>query len=214
MDIYGDHATCCKKGGDLITRHNSIRDLCDRIATEALLSPVMEKKGILGPTSGRRPADVLIPNWVGQDGLAIDFAVTCPVSKTNVKIESPCEDYAEVHKHRKYDVSFRGHPFLFTAVVFETLGAINVEGELALKQIFRFAAKRTGREFSSYCGRAWARFSCVLQRAVSQAILTRTSGQPGPQSEEFTTTTPDPAPESEGENNRKYPRDENPVPSR
>ena len=116
-----------------------------------------------------------------------------------------------MHKHRKYDVSFRGHPFLFTAVVFETLGAINVEGELALKQIFRFAAKRTGREFSSYCGRAWARFSCVLQRAVSQAILTRTSGQPGPQSEEFTTTTPDPAPESEGENNRKYPRDENPV---
>ena len=56
MDIYGDHATCCKKGGDLITRHNSIRDLCDRIATEALLSPVMEKKGLDDdpPTSSSR----------------------------------------------------------------------------------------------------------------------------------------------------------------
>jgi hypothetical protein len=51
IDIYGDHATCCKVGGDLITRHNSIRDLCDRIASEALLAPVLEKKGILGPTA-------------------------------------------------------------------------------------------------------------------------------------------------------------------
>ena len=61
MDIYGDHATCCKKGGDLITRHNSIRDLCDRIATEALLSPVMEKKAFW---ARRRPHPEL--GWSGR----------------------------------------------------------------------------------------------------------------------------------------------------
>ena len=42
--------------------------------------------------------------------------------------------------------------------------------------MFRFAAKRLGREFSSYCGRAWARFSCCLQRCVSQEILNRIDG--------------------------------------
>ena len=54
-----------------------------------------------------------------------------------------------------------------------------------IKQIFRFAAKRLGHEFSSYCGRSWARVSCCLQRSVAQAILTRIDGRefrdPSPQ---------------------------------
>ena len=67
--------------------------------------------------------------------------------------------------------------YVFSAMVFETLGAINSEGEGVLRQLFRFAAKRLGKEFTSYCGRAWARVSCNLQRSASQAILTRTDGQ-------------------------------------
>ena len=48
INIFGDHATCCAKKGDVIIRHNSLRNLIDSIGTDALLSPVMEKKGILG----------------------------------------------------------------------------------------------------------------------------------------------------------------------
>ena len=62
-------------------------------------------------------------------------------------------------------------------MVFETLGAINVEGGKILSQLFRFAAKRLGREFSSFCGRGWARLSCNLQRSVAQAILNRVDGR-------------------------------------
>ena len=76
IDVYGDHATCCKTAGDLISRHNSIRNLMDKLATEGMLSPVMEKRGILGPTSGRRPGDVTIENWSEGFGLAVDVAVT------------------------------------------------------------------------------------------------------------------------------------------
>ena len=61
-------------------------------------------------------------------------------------------------------------------MVWETLGAINEEGEEVLREMFRFAARRLGHEFSSYCGRAWARVSCCLQRSVSQAILNRIDG--------------------------------------
>ena len=74
-------------------------------------------------------------------------------------------------------MSFAGTEYLFSAVVFETLGAINVEGEELLRMIFRFAPKRLGREFTSYCGRAWARLSCNLQRSVSKAIPTRVDEQ-------------------------------------
>ena len=91
--------------------------------------------------------------------------------------EELCEWYATTQKHGKCDASFEGTDYFFAAIIFETLGAINVEGEEVLKQLFRFAAKRLGREFTSYCGRAWARVSCNLQRSVSQAIITRIDGR-------------------------------------
>src|SRR6185437_16233644 len=169
----------CSKAGDLIVRHNNLRNLVDRIAQDGQLSPVMEKKGILGPTSGRRPGDVSFRLWTQGKGLAIDIAVTSPFTERNVRLEEPCEDYAALQKHAKYDADFKDSDYFFAALVFETTGAINAEGTRVLSQIFRFAACRLGHEFSSYCGRAWARVSCDLQRSVSQAILTRCDGQAG-----------------------------------
>jgi len=177
INKYGDHATCCAKSGLSITRHNSLRNFVGSIASDGLLGPILEKKGILGPTSGRRPGDVTIPNWNLGNGLAIDLAVTSPLLKSSMRATNPCEDYATNKKHRKYDASFEGTEYYFCAMVFETLGAINNEGEEVLRQLFRYAAKRLGREFSSYCGRAWARVSRCLQRSVAQAILVRIDGQ-------------------------------------
>ena len=175
INKYGDHATCCSRGGSLINRHNTIRDLVDKIASDGMLSLIPEKKGILGPTSGRRPGDVTIPRWSEGQGLAIDIAITSPLS-SSVNEGKPCEPYAANVKHAKYDKSFVGTEYMFCAMVWETLGALNEEGEEVIKQIFRFAAKRLGREFSSFCGRSWARVSCCLQRSVAQSILTRTDG--------------------------------------
>ena len=61
IDISGDHATCCSRTGDLVSRHNALRDMVDNLASQGMLSPVMEKKGILGSQPGRRPGDVTIP---------------------------------------------------------------------------------------------------------------------------------------------------------
>ena len=177
INVFGDHATCCTKEGDIIIRHNSLRNLVNSIATDAQLSPVMEKKGILGNTSGRRPGDVTLEQWAEGKGLAIDVAVTSPLAQTCVRLVEPCEDYAATRKHAKYDASFEGTNYFFSAMVFETLGAVNTEGEEVLKQLFRFASKRLGHEFTSYCGRAWARISCNLQRSVAQAILSRIDGK-------------------------------------
>ena len=100
--------------------------------------------------------------------------MTSPLAPTYQRLKEPCEWYAATQKHGKYDASFVGTNI---SSVFETLGAINVEGEEVLRMLFRFASKRLGREFTSYCGRAWARVSCNLQRSVSQAILTRIDGK-------------------------------------
>jgi len=70
INIFGDHATCCAKKGDVIIRHK---------LADALLSPVMEKKGILGNTTGRRPGDVTFQRWAEGKALVIDVAVTSPL---------------------------------------------------------------------------------------------------------------------------------------
>ena len=177
IDKFGDHATCCTKSGDVIIRHNALRDLVGDFANDGMLSPVLEKQGILGNTTGRRPGDITFQRWAEGKGLAVDVAVTSPLAPTYQRLKEPCEWYAATQKHGKYDASFVGTNYFFSAMVFETLGAINVEGEEVLRMLFRFAAKRLGREFTSYCGRAWERVSCNLQRSVSQAILTRIDGK-------------------------------------
>ena len=49
-------------------------------------------------------------------------------------------------------------------MVFDTLGAINTEvEEILLKQLFRFAAKCLGREFTSYCLGQESRAICNAQ---------------------------------------------------
>jgi len=101
IDVLGDHAACCAKTTDLVHRHNRLRNLIDKICTEGNLSPVMEKKGILGDTPGRRPGDVTVPLWSDGKGLAVDVAVTCPFSSHNVSMENPCENYADKRKHKR-----------------------------------------------------------------------------------------------------------------
>ena len=177
MNQFGDHALCCKKSGDNITRHNRIRNLVDRIADDGLLSPVMEKDGILGhdDKTKRRPGDVSIPVWSKGKGVAIDVAVISTMVTANRKHASPCDEYATVVKHGKYDEAFKGSGYDFVALVLETSGAVNVEGEMILKQLFRFAAKRKGDRYSVYTAKAWARISITLQHAVVQSILNRNS---------------------------------------
>jgi hypothetical protein len=113
MNIYGDHALCCRKSGDNITRHSRVRNLLDKFAEDGLLSPVMEKQGILGhdDNANRRPGDVTIPVWAKVKGLAIDVAVICPLVPTNMAHAEPCEEYGESIKHAKYDGAFVDAPY-------------------------------------------------------------------------------------------------------
>ena len=66
---FSDHATCCTKSGDLIIRHNSMRNLIEDVASDGMLSSVLEKEGILGNTTGRRPGNVTIQMWAEGKGL-------------------------------------------------------------------------------------------------------------------------------------------------
>jgi hypothetical protein len=175
MDLNGDHALCCKKSGDRITRHNRLRNLVFKLADTGLLRPEMEKLGILGPTdkSRRRPGDVSIKDWSVRRGLAIDVAVICPLAASHLHSTEPCESYAQHQKIDRYAAAFEKSDYDFAPVVFETSGAVNKEGENVLKQIIRFASNRERITHTVFASRAWARLSCCVQIASAQQILNR-----------------------------------------
>ncbi len=77
------------------------------------------------------------------------------------------------HKHNRYDEGFKGSHYDFAALVFETSGALNVEGIFVLKQILRCASKQSRMGHSSFASRAWTRLSCCIQISVAQMILNR-----------------------------------------
>ena len=103
----------------------------------------------------------------------MDVAVTCPFAKCNLNRDSPAEYCASSVKHRKYDPEFVNTNYDFSALIFESSGAVNREGKEFLAQLFRFAARYSGTHLSVFAGRAWARLSCTLQSAVAQSIINR-----------------------------------------
>jgi hypothetical protein len=170
---FGDHASACKGAGGLISRHNRLRDAIAGLAREALLSPVLEKAGILGDLSKRRPGDVSFPVWENGLPLAIDCAIICPLAPAHLHELNPADAYGEHHKHKVVDHRFIGTGWQFAAVVAETLGAFAKEAQTVLGKIIRAAAKRSTTPTSRFIGIAWARLSCIVVRGTAQMILDR-----------------------------------------
>ena len=119
------------------------------------------------------PGDVTLPLWANGKGLAMDIAVVCPLAQSHLDEVEPAECYAVAQKHSKYDEAFIRSGYDFAAIVFETSGGVNLEGEQILKQIFRFASRRSMTSHSRFCSRAWTRLSCCIQRASCQMLISR-----------------------------------------
>ena len=79
-----DHGPRCRGGGNITTRHNSLRDECFFRCLSAGMPAERELSGLLPSDPRRRPADVFLPNCPGKGPVALDFAVTCPLQASMV----------------------------------------------------------------------------------------------------------------------------------
>ena len=59
-DCMGDHLVTCRGNGDMIHRHDSLRDVLFSAAQSAALAPKKEAPSLV-PSSSSRPADVFLP---------------------------------------------------------------------------------------------------------------------------------------------------------
>ena len=83
LDHFGHHSLTCKHGGDVVTRHNRLRDVLVEYCHLAHVACQVEMGSGGGSEKSRtQSADVLIPNWSLGKPAALDLTVTSPLKLT------------------------------------------------------------------------------------------------------------------------------------
>ena len=83
-DALGDHAISCGYQGERIARHDGLRYVLWQAAQTGCLGPTREDRALL-PGTDARPADVLIPHWIGGRTTALDVTVINPLQQRLVR---------------------------------------------------------------------------------------------------------------------------------
>ena len=79
--LEAHHALTCKRGSDVIARHNNLRDTLHHLFKKALYNPKLEAGSGLGHDQKQsRPAEILVNYW-GFNGkpAAFDLSVSSPL---------------------------------------------------------------------------------------------------------------------------------------
>jgi len=173
LDAEGDHALCCKIGGEATIRHNR---LAQRIALECskAVAGVSLEARLLFQKSDERPADILLTAWRGG-GLAMD--VTVPHVKTKRTPENAtglhAMEVAIVRKRVKYFARCQEVGLNFAVLAFDTLGATHPDTAKFLREMFKDAKSRSLCPDWKYTQQAWCRVIVPLQVDVARQILAR-----------------------------------------
>ena len=175
LDAYGHHALCCKLGGDVVSRHNKLRDIFNDFCHSACLAPQLEMGG--WSREHTRPADVLVPNWVLDKSAAFDLSVTSTLNahvfqEASVTAGSAAMA-AQIRKHRVNDGKCSELGWVCIPLVVETYGCWGTEAIQALSRLATRLSTRQGLPKSLVCNELFGRLSLALVRANSRAILSR-----------------------------------------
>ena len=108
VNRLGNHATTCKWGGSVVTRHNHLRNVIVEFCHRAHLGVRVESgSGITPDLSRIQPVDVLVLNWERGKHTALDITVTSPliisILTTASLSEGAAAEEAEVRKHKAND---------------------------------------------------------------------------------------------------------------
>ena len=183
-DIYGDHALCCGTGGERISRHNALRDAFYDTAVSAGLGPTREGRFLL-PGADRRPADVMVPNWVGGRDAALDVTVVHPFQGATLARAATEPGHA---LNFAYDRKLRGtwedcerQGIAFLPIVAESMGGWHATAEKEVKKMGSALARHTGQLEGEAISHLWGRLGILLQRGNAALLGNRVPGYPEPE---------------------------------
>ena len=139
-DPFGDHYVMCKGLGDIIWRHDNLKEVIFSAARSAALAPRKEIPALV-PGSNSRPADVYLPIWERGASAALDVTVISPLQKLTINQSAVTQGHAiTVARTRKFAAhgeACRGAGVVFIPLVVESLGGWCKESASVIARIAR-----------------------------------------------------------------------------
>ena len=179
MDAWGHHMLTCRSGGDVITRHNQLRDCIADFCHKACLSPQIEKGSGILPKDQSRPADILVPNWSLSRPAAFDIKVINPLNLQFIQeAAQTCGHAAEMGeeaKHSRNDETCALRGWSCIPLVVEVFGGWGNEAINVLLTISKKVAMHLCRPLNEVISNIYSRLSLTLMRqnAIGQMCLTK-----------------------------------------
>ena len=179
LDPDCHHALTCRSGGDVIARHNKLRDCVANLCSKACLSPQLEK----GPgIDFSRPADVLVPNWSLSNPAAFDLKVI-HLLNTDLILEASLAsgnsaEVGEIEKHAKNDQMCARLGWTCIPLVVEVYGGWGCEAKECYSRLSKRLAMQVGIcETEALC-QMYCLLAVTLMRQNARAILLRCARAP------------------------------------
>eukprot|EP00731_Ephydatia_muelleri_P021851 Em0014g442a len=178
LDHLSHHAVTCKSGGDVVTRHNRLRDCIVEVCRRAHIGVQVEVGNNLTPSHSKtRPADILIPNWVMGRAAALDVSVTSPLNPQTLLEAGVTATAAalttEERKHDENDPKCSELGWVCIPVVAESYGAWGREATLLFSTIASRIATLSNKPKSVTLIDIYGRLNLQLVRANATSILAR-----------------------------------------
>ena len=165
----------------MISRHNRLRNAIFKHAESALLSPLMEIRGLV-EGSEAHPADVFIPNWIGEKDAALDITVVSPVQAACLErsVDNPSFslEFAYRRKMRSAAAACRQVNVAFIPLAVQTFGSWHDEAATHLRRLAKALARRSGSPESTAIKHFFEKLAVLLQRGNAHFILGRQSVVP------------------------------------
>eukprot|EP00731_Ephydatia_muelleri_P014362 Em0008g82a len=184
LDPLGHHAVSCRDGGDVVIRHNRLRNIFAEFCRRAHLSVRVEVgQGLSRVQSNSRPADVLVDAWDRAKPAAFYVAVTSPL--TPATLHDTCNSAgvaahkAECRKHSSNDPKCQELGWVCVPLAVESYGNWGKEAQNT------FARLASILSISLHCPKAkvlteiYGQLNISLVRSVARAILSRRCSVPG-----------------------------------
>ena len=174
----GHHALTCKRGGDVVTRHNKLCDTLAETCRRAHLSVKVEAGSNLSKDhSHTRPADILVPNWSLGKPAAFDLSVTSPLN-SNILLEAgfgagQAARATEERKHEENDAKCKELGWVCVPMVVEAYVAWGTEAMESFSLLASRLATSSNRAKAEVLAALYGRLNLILVRANATAILSR-----------------------------------------
>jgi hypothetical protein len=176
MDVYGDHALVCSRGGGAITRHNLLRDAMRALARSAGYQTRSELPYLLHNTRDK-PGDFVVHNLDEANSVtAFDVTVRDTLQRSTLALAAKNPGHLIQVGHQakidKYGAACAMTAGLhFYPLAWESAGGASAKVHECLKQWSRLSAKRYGNRYAETLCNTYRQLSIIIQQSNAQRIL-------------------------------------------